>query len=182
VAERDPNTEARTYRYVAAGMLDEIQEILGLEEVMSNGVRAIPVRHQHQYTGGAFALFATVARAWIEAEAALEQAGRALEQERRRSGILRRIFRQRMREWRRYGGRYSYCEEDVEQFLVEAEREALASSPGEPAQSDRLALLEAVASAELGVDGDPVPDEDLRAYLTANDIPVPGAAETETSG
>jgi hypothetical protein len=58
---------------------------------------------------------------------------------------------------------------------------ALASSPGEP-QSDRLALLEAVASAELGLNGEPVADEDLRAYLVANAIPVPGAAETETSG
>lgn len=88
VAGRDPVTEARTYRYVAAGMLDEIKKLLALEEVLSNGVRAIPVRHQRQYTGGAFTLFAPVARAWIEAESALARAERALKQKDEESAAL----------------------------------------------------------------------------------------------
>ncbi len=42
----------------------------------------------------------------------------------RLNGILRAMFRQRMREWARESVDYGYDEADVEQFLVEAEREA----------------------------------------------------------
>jgi hypothetical protein len=47
----------------------------------------------------------------------------ALELE-RHVGELRRIFRQRMAEWAEHCPNYSYNEDDVEQFLVEAERRA----------------------------------------------------------
>ena len=66
------------------------------------------------------------------AEARAERAEKALREERALAGELRRIFRHRMREWREHGADYSYGEEDVEQFLVDAAREATAlASDGE---------------------------------------------------
>ena len=47
----------------------------------------------------------------------------------RLNGELRRIFRQRMREWHEHGDEsYGYHEEDVEEFLQDAERAALAAT------------------------------------------------------
>ena len=50
----------------------------------------------------------------------------------RLNGELRRIFRQRMREWREHEGEeYGYQEAEVEEFLLEAERAATDEAEGE---------------------------------------------------
>lgn len=48
----------------------------------------------------------------------------SLDRAERLNGVLRAAFRRRMREWRERAPEYSYDEEDVEQFLLTAEREA----------------------------------------------------------
>lgn len=48
----------------------------------------------------------------------------SLDRAERLNGALRGAFRRRMREWREHGRDYGYGEEDVEEFLLTAEREA----------------------------------------------------------